>query len=436
MVTSSPVHTEEHACSWYAATANRQTNYPALKGKVKADVCIVGGGFSGVGTALALAEKGYRVVVLEARKIAWGATGRSGGQLIRGLGESPERYQRLIGREGVEAINRMGFESVERVRSIISRYRIQCDLQMGYLDAALKQRHMTSLAGELDLLKQQGYPHRLRLLQSSELSKVIGSSRYIGGLVDEGSGHLHPMNLCLGEVDAAEKLGVLFYEHSRVTAMKSPGVSGKHQVITGDGVVESDFVVLCGNAYLGSLEPRLNGKVLPAGSYIIATEPLSEAVRHEILPENYAVCDHNALLHYFRLSADGRLLFGGRCNYTGHDPKSISGSLLPRMKKIFPQLDQVTVDYEWGGWIGISANRIPQIGRLSPTTYYAQGYSGHGVNATHMAAQLIAEAIDGQAGRFDVFDRIRHHRFPGGENLRSPMLAIGMLWYQMKDLLP
>ncbi|WP_139117328.1 NAD(P)/FAD-dependent oxidoreductase [Endozoicomonas atrinae] len=211
MVTSSPVHTEEHACSWYAATANRQTNYPALKGKVKADVCIVGGGFSGVGTALALAEKGYRVVVLEARKIAWGATGRSGGQLIRGLGESPERYQLLIGREGVEAINRMGFESVERVRSIISRYRIQCDLQMGYLDAALKQRHMTSLAGELDLLKQQGYPHRLRLLQSSELSKVIGSSRYIGGLVDEGSGHLHPMNLCLGEVDAAEKLGVLFY---------------------------------------------------------------------------------------------------------------------------------------------------------------------------------------------------------------------------------
>ena len=436
MIQALPVHTEEHAHSWYAATANRKTDYPVLEEQVTADVCIVGGGFSGVSTALALAEKGYRVVVLEARQLAWGATGRSGGQLIRGLGESPERYLRSIGRDGVNAINRMGFESVERVRSIVSKYNISCDLQMGYLDAALKPRHMKSLSDEQEWLQEQGYPHRLRLLQRDALSEVIGSQRYIGGLVDDGSGHLHPMNLCLGEAAAAEQLGVQFYERSRVSTLQSSDAQGKHRVITEKGSVRADFIVLCGNAYLGGLEPQLRGKVLPAGSYIMATEPLPLSIRQQILPGKHAVCDHNALLHYFRLSSDGRLLFGGRCNYTGRDPKSISSSLLPRMRKIFPQLQNVSIDYEWGGWIGITANRIPQIGRLNPTTYYAQGYSGHGVNATHMAAHLIAEAIDGQAGRFDVFDRIRHWRFPGGKYLSSPMLATGMLWYRMKDLLP
>ncbi len=349
MAIAPPVHTEEHARSWYTATASRITDYPTLTDQVTADVCIIGGGFSGVATALALGEKGYDVVVLEANKIAWGATGRSGGQLIRGLGESPERYRRYIGSEGVDAINRMGFESVERVRSIVSKYRIQCDLQMGHLDAALNPGHMKALADEQLWLGEQGYPHSVRFLESTELRDVIGSQQYIGGLVDEGSGHLHPMNLCLGEAEAAEQYGVQFYERSRVTAVNKTSTNGKYQIITESGSVNARMVVFCGNAYLNDLEPQLSGRVLPAGSYIIATEPLSESVRDELLPGNHAVCDHNALLHYFRLSSDGRLLFGGRCNYTGRDPKSITQSLIPRMRKIFPQLNQVAIDYEWGG---------------------------------------------------------------------------------------
>ncbi|WP_419536971.1 NAD(P)/FAD-dependent oxidoreductase [Endozoicomonas sp.] len=431
MKLKAPVHTEAHANSYYAASLNFETEYPELEGSLSVDVCVVGGGFSGVATALELAERGYRVAVLEARKIGWGATGRNGGQLIRGIGEEPEQFRNQIGSDGVEAIHRMGYEAVELVRERVRKYDIQCDLKMGYVDAAIKPKQMDEIAEDYESLKKRHYAHELRLLSQDDIKQYVNTDRYIGGMLDSGSGHLHPLNLCLGEARVAEGLGVQFFENSPVVKIHKGDLPG---VETAKGSVTCQFLVLAGNAYLGNLEPKIGGKVLPAGSYIIATERLEEKVWKNLIPQDSAICDVSIALDYFRLSDDKRLLFGGMCNYSGRDPKDIVASLRPKMLKVFPQLENASIEYQWGGMIGIGANRMPQIGRLGSNIYFAQAYSGHGVNATHMAGRVLAEAISGQAERFDVFANIRHMTFPGGRYFRSPLLALGMLWYRLKEV--
>ena len=431
MKLKAPVHTEAHADSYYAASLNFETDYPELEGSLSVDICIVGGGFSGVATALELAERGYRVAVLEARKIGWGATGRNGGQLIRGIGEEPEQFRNQIGSDGVEAIHRMGYEAVELVRERVQKYDIQCDLKMGYVDAAIKPKQMDEIAEDYESLKKRHYAHELRLLSQEDIKQYVNTDRYIGGMLDSGSGHLHPLNLCLGEARVAEGLGVQFFENSPVVKIHKGDLP---RVETAKGSVTCQFLVLAGNAYLGNLEPKIGGKVLPAGSYIIATERLEEKVWKNLIPQDSAICDVSIALDYFRLSDDKRLLFGGMCNYSGRDPKDIVASLRPKMLKVFPQLENASIEYQWGGMIGIGANRMPQIGRLGANIYFAQAYSGHGVNATHMAGRVLAEAISGQAERFDVFANIRHMTFPGGRYFRSPLLALGMLWYRIKEL--
>jgi gamma-glutamylputrescine oxidase len=433
MTRQTAVHAQDHAPSYYAASTNRALNFAPLRGEQEADVCVVGGGFSGLNTAIELAERGFSVALLEAHRIGWGASGRNGGQLIRGVGHDVEQFQPVLGAEGVDALKRMGFEAVDIVRQRIERYAIDCDLTWGYCDLATKQRHVDGFEAEHADLKRLGYPHPLRLVPRNDMHEVIGSDCYLGGLVDMGSGHLHPLNLALGEAAAAQSLGVRLFEGAAVERIDyGPQV----RVHTAEGSVRAKHLVLACNAYLQGLQPALAGKVLPAGSYIIATEPLPEALAHELLPQNMAVCDQRVALDYFRLSADGRLLFGGACHYSGRDPKDITGYMQPKMLKVFPQLQGISVDYQWGGMIGIGANRLPQIGRLAdhPNVYYAQAYSGHGLNATHLAGRLLAEAISGQAqGRFDLFARVPHPTFPGGQRLRSPLLALGMLWYRLKD---
>lgn len=427
------IHGEDHAASYYAASVNRRLVPPRLEGEQIADVCVVGGGFSGLNTAIELAERGLSVVLLEAHRIGWGASGRNGGQLIRGVGHDVEQFQPIIGAEGVDALKRMGFEAVDIVRQRIERHAIDCDLTWGYCDLATKPRHVENFDADYADLMRLGYAHPLRRVAKDAMREVIGSDRYLGGLVDMGSGHLHPLNLALGEAVAAQLLGVRLFERSAVTRIDY----GKQvRVHTAHGNVRAGQLVLACNAYLRGLNPDLAGKVLPAGSYIIATEPLPEALAHELLPQNMAVCDQRVALDYFRLSADRRLLFGGACHYSGRDPKDIAAYMQPKMLQVFPQLRGIGIDFQWGGMIGIGANRLPQIGRLpdQPNVYYAQAYAGHGLNATHLAGRLLAEAISGQVqGRFDLFARVPHSTFPGGQRLRSPLLALGMLWHRLKD---
>ena len=428
------VQRSQHTASYYAASSLPQPDHPVLQGEHVADVCVVGGGFSGLNTALELADRGMSVVVLEAHKIGWGASGRNGGQLIRGVGHGLEQFEGIIGKDGVRQMKLMGLEAVEIVRQRVERFNIPCDLTWGYCDLANKPRDLEGFAEEAEALRGLGYRHELRLLQANEVRSVVGSDRYVGGLVDMGSGHLHPLNLALGEAAAAAQLGVRLFEHSAVTRIDyGPEV----RVHTAQGTVRAKSLVLGCNAYLKDLNPQLSGKVLPAGSYIIATEPLSEAQAHALLPQNMAVCDQRVALDYYRLSADRRLLFGGACHYSGRDPQDIGAYMRPKMLDVFPHLANVKIDYQWGGMIGIGANRLPQIGRLpdQPNVYYAQAYSGHGVNATHLAGKLLAEAISGQhSDGFDLFAQVPHITFPGGKYLRSPLLALGMLWHRLKEL--
>ena len=424
---------QNHAPSYYAATTNRQLELPRLEGEQLADVCIIGGGFSGLNTAIELAERGLSVVLLEARKVGWGASGRNGGQLIRGVGHDVEQFAPVIGSEGVDELKRLGFAAVDIVRQRIERYGIECELTWGYCDLATKPRHLQNFEEELADLQRLGYPHPLRQLAKDQLGGVIGSDRYLGGLLDLGSGHLHPLNLALGEAAAAQALGVRLYEHS---AAERIDYGAEVRVHTATGSVRARQLVLACNAYLGELHPQLAGKVLPAGSYIIATEPLPESLCRQLLPQNSAVCDQRVALDYFRLSADRRLLFGGACHYSGRDPNDIAAYMRPKMLEVFPQLAATRIDYQWGGMIGIGANRLPQIGRIKdqPNVYFAQAYAGHGLNATHLAGRLLAEAISGQlGGGFDLFARVPHPTFPGGRLLRSPLLALGMLWYRLRD---
>ncbi|MCQ6256290.1 FAD-binding oxidoreductase [Pseudomonas sp. Q11] len=429
-----PVPSHSHAASYYAASSLPQPDHPLLQGELVADVCVVGGGFSGLNTAIELAERGMSVVLLEAHKIGWGASGRNGGQLIRGVGHGLDQFAPVIGADGVRQMKLMGLEAVEIVRQRVERFQIHCDLTWGYCDLANKAGDLDGFAEDAEELRSLGYRHQTRLLQAHEMHSVVGSDRYIGGLIDMGSGHLHPLNLALGEASAAQQLGVRLFEQSAVTRIDyGPEV----KVHTQQGAVRAKTLVLGCNAYLNGLNNDLSGKVLPAGSYIIATEPLSEAQAQALLPQNMAVCDQRVALDYYRLSADRRLLFGGACHYSGRDPQDIGAYMRPKMLKVFPQLAQVKIDYQWGGMIGIGANRLPQIGRLKdqPNVYYAQAYSGHGVNATHLAGKLLAEAISGQqGGGFDLFAQVPHMTFPGGKHLRSPLLALGMLWHRLKEL--
>lgn len=429
-----PVHSAQHAPSYYAASANRHLSFPALAGEQRADVCVVGGGFSGLNTAIELAQKGFSVVLLEAHKIGWGASGRNGGQLIRGVGHDVERFEPTIGKQGVRELKLMGLEAVEIVRRRVEQFQIDCDLKWGYCDLANKPSHLDGFAEDMAELKELGYAHEMRLLQPEQMHEVVGSQRYVGGLIDMGSGHLHPLNLALGEAAAAQALGVQLYEDSAVTRID---YGNEVKVHTAHGLVRAAHLVLGCNAYLNGLNSNLGGKVLPAGSYVIATEPLSAAQARDLIPRDMALCDQRVALDYYRLSADRRLLFGGACHYSGRDPADIAGYMRPKMLAVFPQLQEVRVDYQWGGMIGIGANRLPQIGRLKdqPNVYYAQAYSGHGVNATHLAGKLLGEAIAGRASSdFDLFARVPHMTFPGGKHLRSPLLALGMLWHRLKEL--
>ncbi len=420
--------------SYYAATARPAPERPALQGSVSADVCVVGGGIAGCSAALHLAERGLKVVLLEDNRIGWGASGRSGAQAIHGVASGQAKLDRLIGPAAARTVWDVSVEGLALMRQLIRRFSIDCDWVDGYMLTAVKERHVEELKAELHELHDHcGYPS-VRFLPREELRATLDSDRYRGALYDSNSGHLHPLNYTLGLAAAAESLGVQIYEGTRALPFVDGGASGV-RVPTAQGEVRARHLVLCGNVYLGDTAPALARKIMAVATYIVATEPLGEERARRLIANDAAVSDMNWVLDYYRRSADDRLLFGGRVNYSGLKSFDAPSATRARMLKVFPQLEDVRIEYSWGGEVDITLNRAPNFGRLAPNVYFLQGFSGHGIALTGVAGKLVAEAVAGTAGRFDVFARIPHADFPGGMALRRPALVLAMLYFRLRDLL-
>jgi len=415
--------------NYYEATRRVVVETPALAGDLAVDVAIIGGGISGVSAALHLAERGYSVALLEAEHIGWGASGRNGGQALPGFGASETRMKSLVGPERAKKLWDMSVEAVDLLHGQIQRFGIPCDPVVGYFHAAVKQRHVRELQESQEELAALGAPVG-RLLQGEELQSRLPSPRYLAALEDNVAGHIHPLNYTLGLAKAAIAAGAKLFSKSRVTKVETGKTITIH---TARGKVAAAFLLLSGGAYLGDLMRPIAGYIMPVGTYIIATEPRADV--KTLIPNNEAVADLNFVLDYFRRSADDRMLFGGRVSYSTLPPPSLASSMLKRAQKVFPQLRDARVDYCWGGNVDISQNRAPHFGRLAENILFLQGFSGHGVALTGLAGKVAAEAIAGQAERFDVFASIPHARFPGGRRFRVPALLLATTYFRLRDML-
>ncbi len=420
--------------SYYTATLNHDTDYPTLQGRHKVDVVIIGGGFTGVATAVELAEKGLKVAIVESHKIGWGATGRNGGQVtgsLSGDGAMRKQMRAKLGDDVDDFIWHLRWRGHEIIRQRVEKYAIQCDLKHGHLHAAYKPSHMVDLRKDYDEAVRRGLSDEVSLLDRSQVRDLLQSELYHGAIKNTRNMHLHPLNLCIGEARAAESLGALIFENSEVLEIihgDTPGVRTAH------GQIDANQVMLAGDVY-HKLEPgQLKGKIFPAMGGIVTTAPLGHLAQ-QINPEDLAVYDCRFVLDYYRLTADGRLLFGGGANYSGKDSRDIAAELRPCIERTFPALKGVAIDYQWSCAMGIVINRIPQLGKLSDNVWYCQGYSGHGIATTHIMGEIMSRAITGQMEQFDTFAACQHIRVPMGDLLGNPLLAAGMWYYQMLERL-
>lgn len=420
-----------YPASYYAASANPAPARPTLQDAVETDVCVVGAGYTGLSTALFLLEHGFKVVVLEAAKVGFGASGRNGGQIVNSYSRDIDAVENSVSTDNAKLIGAMAFEGGRIIRERVTRYGIRCDLKDGGIFAAFTPRQMNHLQAQQRLWERYGYAH-LELLDGDAIRQVVACENYIGGMLDKQGGHIHPLNLALGEADAIESLGGVIYEHSPATRIER----GANPVVhTPQGRVTAKFLVVAGNAYLGNLLAELAAKSMPCGTQVITTEPLPDEVAHSLLPQDYCVEDCNYLLDYYRLSADKRLIYGGGVVYGARDPANIEAIIRPKMLRTFPQLKDVKIEFAWTGNFLLTLSRLPQVGRLGDNIYYSQGCSGHGVTYTHVAGKVLAEALRGQAERFDAFASLPHYPFPGGQALSVPFSALGAWYYSLRDRL-
>lgn len=418
--------------SYYAASRNIIRQPVRLEGSVEADICVVGAGYSGLSAAISLAEHGFRVVVVEGAEVAWGASGRNGGQVVNGLNASLGTIQRRYGQQTADFVGGLLQEGAGIIYDRIERYGIQCDLRRGNIYAAYTPKHMEELKAKKDLWASHGMNDQ-ELLDKNQIRQHIGSTVYEGGMIDHSGGHMHPLNLALGEAAAFESLGGTIFEHSPVIRVEQDA-SGATVHVAG-GQVRARTALICGNAYLGNVVPELTARVMPVSTQMMATEPLGEDRANALLPTGMCVEDVRYILDYFRLSADHRLIFGGGVVYGGTDPADVVAKLRPNLDKVFPQLRDVKIDYAWSGNFALSFSRVPQLGRLGKNVYFAHGYSGHGVTGSHLFGRILSEAVRGDMTRFDTFASLPWIPFPGGRMFRAQYSTLGSWWYALKDKL-
>lgn len=424
--------------SYYAATAARAASHPPLAGPTDCDVAVVGGGLAGLSAALDLRRQGLDVVLLEARDVGFGASGRNGGQAIHGLACDQSVIEQQLGLDDARRVWAMSIEALDLLRARIAEHGIDCDWQDGYLGLATsprKGRALAEWAARMDSV--YGYP--MQCVAPADIRRWIDSPRYHSGVHDPRSGHLHPLKYTRGLAAAAAAAGVRIHEH---TAVQSLVPGDRPTLHTAAGPVRAQQVLLAGNVYLQGVVPSLAPRIMPVGTYIACSEVLDRALADSLIPSRSAACDTNFVLDYFRTTPDHRMLYGGRVSYSTVTPARLADCLRQRMVQTFPQLARARVEYAWGGFVDISLNRAPDFGRLPPerpggpqNVYYLQGFSGHGLALTGLAGRLVAEAMAGDASRFDVFARLRHRSFPGGALLRTPALVLGMAWYRLRDML-
>ncbi|MBJ3785825.1 NAD(P)/FAD-dependent oxidoreductase [Devosia sediminis] len=418
--------------SYYAASRNIIRQAKALAGDIETDIVIVGAGYSGLSSGISLAEHGFKVVVVEAAEVGWGASGRNGGQVVNGLNASLGTIERRYGTETAAFFGTLLQEGAGIIYDRVERYKIQCDLKRGNIYAAYTPKHMEELRDKQALWRRHGMDDH-ELLDRTQIRQHIGSDVYEGGMIDHSGGHMHPLNLALGEAAALESLGGVIYEHSPVIKVEQDANGAT--VRTASGSVRAKTAIVCGNAYLGNVVPELTARIMPVSTQMMATEPLGEGRARSLLPTDMCVEDVRYILDYFRLSADHRLIFGGGVVYGGTDPADVIAKLRPNLDKVFPQLKDVKIDYAWSGNFALSFSRVPQLGRLGKNIYFAHGDSGHGVTGTHLFGRILGEAVRGDMTRFDTFAKLPWIPFPGGRMFRAQYSTLGSWWYELRDRL-
>lgn len=417
--------------SYYAATASRIQHFAPLQDSIDCDVAVVGGGLAGLTAALDLATKGHQVTLLEAKQVGWGASGRNGGQAIHGLACDQSVIEEQLGLDDARRVWRMSLEALDLLRQRIQAHQIDAEWRDGYIGVATNARKGAELMQWADHMAQV-YQAEFTRIPAADMPRWVASPRYHSGVYDPNSGHLHPLKYALGIARAAAAAGVRIHEESPVTALESGATI---TLRTAQGQVRAKKVLLAGNVYLQGLAEHLERRIMPVGTYIVCSEAMDPALADSLIPTRSAVCDTNFVLDYLRTTNDHRMLYGGRVSYSTVTPPHLAESMRRRMVQTFPQLKDVQVQYAWGGFVDITMNRAPDFGRLRDNLYYLQGFSGHGLALTGLAGRLVAEAMHGDASRFDVFARLKHHDFPGGKLLRMPALVLGMTWYRLRDLL-
>lgn len=415
---------------WYALSANRLlATLGTLKNEVNCDICVVGGGFTGLSAALELALKGFSVTLLESRSIAFAASGRNGGQVLRGFSKSVDWMISKYGLADASFMTKVTMEGLGLILNRVSTHEIKCDLKFGHLTAAFNTKQVDELKVEQAAWKKLGYDD-LQILDQRAVQDIVKAKPYVGGLFDPKGAHFHPINYALGIAQAAQKAGLKLHDETEALEV-IPGPSPV--VVTPRGRVNCKFVILAGVTNVKGAEP-LTRRTITATAHMIATEPLGLKRARNLMAKDVAVSDARFIMDYYRFSHDYRLLFGGNCNYSDMNLPGEDERLRQRMIRLFPAMRMVRIDHCWRGPLEFTINRMPDVGRLGANVYYAHGFGGHGVIATNIIGKILAEAVAGQAQRFDVFAKIKHGNFMGGEMLKRPLFVAGMTWFKLMDM--